>query len=89
MKNSQTTANTALAGLVALGLMAQAQQAVAAKEGFEKCAGIVKAGQNDCGTAKHGCAGQSTVSGGPDEWIYVPAGTCEKIVGGVLKTASK
>ena len=59
--------------------------ALAAKPGFEKCYGIVKAGKNDCGTSGHACAGQSTKDGAPDEWIYVPKGMCEKIVGGKLK----
>lgn len=52
----------------------------------EKCVGIAKAGLNDCGTSTHSCAGQATVDNHPEEWIYLPAGTCEKIVGGSLKT---
>lgn len=51
---------------------------------WEKCAGIAKEGKNDCGSidGKHDCAGKATKSGSPEEWIYVPKGTCEKIVGG-------
>jgi uncharacterized membrane protein len=51
---------------------------------WEKCAGIAKAGQNDCGAldGTHACAGQASADGHPEEWVYVPAGTCEKIVGG-------
>ncbi len=30
---------------------------VQAKEGFEKCTGIAKAGQNDCAANGHSCAG--------------------------------
>lgn len=63
--------------------------AFAAKEGFEKCAGIVKAGQNDCGTSKHACQGQATADGDSDEWVYVPEGTCAKLVGGTVKKAMK
>nr|VFK00505.1 MAG: Predicted integral membrane protein (DUF2282) [Candidatus Kentron sp. LFY]VFK21568.1 MAG: Predicted integral membrane protein (DUF2282) [Candidatus Kentron sp. LFY] len=63
--------------------------ALAAKPGFEKCAGIVKAGMNDCGTSKHACGGQSKTDGAPGEWIYVPEGTCEKIVGGKIKGKGK
>ncbi len=59
--------------------------ALAGKPGFEKCMGIAKAGKNDCGTSGHACAGQSTKDGGADEWVYVPEGTCEKIVGGKVK----
>lgn len=50
----------------------------------EKCFGVVKAGQNDCQTATHSCAGTSTKDGQGDAWIYVPAGTCDKLVGGSL-----
>ncbi|HID44371.1 MAG TPA: DUF2282 domain-containing protein [Chromatiaceae bacterium] len=59
--------------------------ALAGKPGFEKCMGIAKAGKNDCGTSSHACAGQSTKDGDADEWVYVPEGTCEKIVGGKVK----
>jgi uncharacterized membrane protein len=49
---------------------------------FEKCYGVVKAGLNDCQTSTHSCAGTSTVDNQGDAWIYVPAGTCVKLVGG-------
>jgi uncharacterized membrane protein len=52
-------------------------------KGMEKCFGIAKAGLNDCGTKTNtGCAGSSKVDGEKDAWIYVPRGTCNKIVGG-------
>ncbi len=38
---------------------------------------------NDCGTAKHSCAGQGTVTGASDEWVYVAKGSCDKIVDGM------
>jgi uncharacterized membrane protein len=85
MKDRKTMMNTALAGVVALGIGAVSGNAIAGKEGFEKCLGIVKAGQNDCGTSKHACAGQSTSDSGATEWVYVPEGTCTKIVGGKIK----
>lgn len=47
----------------------------------EKCFGVAKAGQNDCSTAKHACNAQSTVDFDPEEFKYVPQGTCEKIGG--------
>lgn len=52
----------------------------------EKCYGVAKAGQNDCGTATHGCAGQAKSDNDEKEWKYVAKGTCEK-VGGKLKAA--
>ncbi len=58
-----------------------------AKAGMEKCTGIVKAGQNDCGTSKHACAGQAKTDADADEWVYLPKGTCEKIPGGKVKTS--
>jgi uncharacterized membrane protein len=51
---------------------------------MEKCASIVKAGKNDCGTSKHDCSGNAKVDNDPEEWIYVPVGTCDKIVGAKL-----
>lgn len=69
----------------ALALLAAAAVSVdahAAKGDMEKCAGIVKAGQNDCAANGHSCAGQSKVDNDPNSWIMVPAGTCNKITGG-------
>ena len=71
--------HTAVAGLVALGL-AQGAGAQDPKD-KEKCYGIAKAGQNDCGTATHTCAGKAKKDNAPDEWKYVAKGTCEKIGG--------
>ena len=53
---------------------------------WEKCAGIAKAGGNDCGSldGSHGCAGQAKSDNLDTEWVYVPKGTCEKITGGVV-----
>ena len=88
---AQAIVATALTGVLAVGIgtVVNQQSAQAGKEGMEKCAGIVKAGQNDCGAYDHDCAGMSTadatVQGHEDEWLYVPEGTCEKIVGGILR----
>ena len=82
-----STPNKLLQSAIAAVLAVSAAQA-AAQEGkpqVEKCYGIAKAGQNDCGTARHSCAGKSTRDKAPDEWKYVPNGTCEKVGG---KTSS-
>jgi uncharacterized membrane protein len=42
---------------------------------------VAKAGQNDCGTAKHACAAQAKLDNDPTEWKYVDKGTCEKMGG--------
>lgn len=79
-----TSSHTLLAGIVALGLASAATLTHAAKGDTEKCAGVAKAGQNDCGTATSACAGTSKVDGQADAWIFLPAGTCTKIVGGMV-----
>ncbi len=81
--------NTLLAGAVAVSALgAGASQAMEAKakEGQEKCYGVVKAGMNNCGAAdkSHGCATMAKEDGSGVEWIYLPTGTCEKLVGGSL-----
>ncbi|WP_206997420.1 BufA1 family periplasmic bufferin-type metallophore [Trinickia mobilis] len=50
-----------------------------------QCYGVAKAGQNDCGTDAHSCAGQSTKSNDPADFKTMPRGTCEKL-GGKIKT---
>jgi len=47
-----------------------------------------KAGKNDCAGGAHACAGQSSKDKSPREFIELPKGTCERIVGGSL-TPSK
>ena len=88
MNGSNRVINSAIASLLPLGLSAAASQALAAKGDTEKCAGIVKAGKNDCGTSKHACAGQSKVDNESETWIAVPKGTCERIVGGSIVIAA-
>ncbi len=53
-------------------------------ENVEKCYGVVKAGKNDCATkvGKHGCAGMAKTDADPNEWVKLPSGLCEKLVGG-------
>jgi len=71
--------------LFAISTLLVATTSIAGKPGFEKCTGIVKVGMNDCGTSKHACAGMAKVDNDPEEWIYVPKGTCKKIAGGKVK----
>ncbi len=84
----QATIHAAVAGLFALGLAASASAGpVAPDSSKDKCYGISKAGQADCATSKHACAGQSKADNDPMDWKYVTKGTCES-VGGKL-TAPK
>ena len=92
MEKHNHMVNGALLGAIAIGLGLASMQATAAKpewQGHEKCAGIVKTGMNDCGTSKHNCAGQATRDNDPEEWVYLPKGTCAKIAGSTLKQAAK
>jgi uncharacterized membrane protein len=47
----------------------------------ERCYGVARAGQNDCGTSTHACAGRAVRDSAADEWISLPAGTCSRIAG--------
>lgn len=85
MSNSNTVMTTAIAGLLAASLTLVAGNTFAAKEGMEKCKGIAKKAMNDCGTKKHACAGMASADAMANEWVYVPTGTCGKIVNGKVK----
>lgn len=89
MSNKQNLVKATLTGVMALGLAAASSVAVAGKPGMEKCMGVVKAGQNDCGTSEHACAGQAKTDNMAEEWVYVPEGTCAKLTGGTVKAAKK
>jgi uncharacterized membrane protein len=83
MKNVNTVVSTAMASLIALGASGLQSAAFAAdKKDMEKCYGVAKAGKNDCKTLSNACAGHSTADNQKDAFIAVPAGTCERIVGG-------
>jgi uncharacterized membrane protein len=75
-----------MASLIALGALGLQSEAFAAeKAGVEKCYGVAKTGKNDCKTLSSACAGHSTSDGQKDAFIALPAGTCERIVGGSLQ----
>ena len=78
---------SAVKAFQALPLVASAGPAPVPAFKAEKCFGIAVAGENDCQTATHSCAGESKLSRDKESWIYVPAGTCAKIDGGSLKRA--
>ena len=81
--NSSSVIQAAIASVLAFGLAASATaQPVAQPKDTEKCYGVAKGGQNDCGTAKHACAGLGAKSDkDPNEWKYVSKGSCEKMGG--------
>jgi uncharacterized membrane protein len=83
MKIPDSMLRTTLAGVLALGMTSFAVSTLAADEhaGQEQCAGVIKAGKNDCATATNACHGHVEKDADPMAWIYVPKGTCERIVG--------
>lgn len=87
--NTRLIASSALASVLAMGLVSAAQAADEKAKEKEKCYGIAKAGSNDCAnlSGSHSCAGQAKVAMGPDEWNYVAKGTCAKMGGMNLEEA--
>ena len=79
--------SAAVAGaLAALLVAAPAATTLAADGDMEKCYGVAKAGLNDCAAGEGTtCQGTSTVDGQKNAWIYLPAGLCDKLVGGSLE----
>lgn len=86
MKDTKAIASAAVAGLLALTALGAG--AAYADEKPEKCYGVVKAGKNDCQTSAGACAGSAKADAQPDAWIYLPKGSCEKIVGASLAPKS-
>ena len=78
MNSKQRFLCAAISGAFAL---AAASQSFAAHETEEQCAGVIKAGKNDCATSKNQCHGHVSVDGDSEAWIYLPKGTCSKIAG--------
>ena len=84
MSKSESLLRLTIPAVLALAGAALTGTAQAAEMGKEQCAGIAKAGMNDCATKTNACHGHVTVDSSPDAWIYVPTGTCERIVGAHL-----
>jgi uncharacterized membrane protein len=79
------TSKTAIIAAAVGSLFVLTSSAFAADQGnSEKCYGVAKAGKNDCAAGAHACAAQSSKDQSPKEFIALPKGTCERIVGGSL-----
>jgi uncharacterized membrane protein len=79
------TSKIAILAAAVSSLLVVSATAFAADEGnSEKCYGVAKAGKNDCAGAAHACAGQSSKDANAKEFIKLPKGTCERVVGGSL-----
>jgi uncharacterized membrane protein len=89
MKKENPVLHATIAGILAVGTTLAASSAWAVPDqpkSWEKCAGIAKAGMNDCGAldGSHQCASQAKLDNADHEWVYVPEGTCTKITGGSI-----
>jgi uncharacterized membrane protein len=83
----QAITSSFVAGAIALAIAGASTSARAEVDAEkEKCYGVAKAGQNGCASAdkSHTCAAHGTVDGSGQEWIALPKGVCEKIVGGMI-----
>ena len=86
MKTTHCLVASALAAALSIPVVAQVGPAPQPEFKAEKCYGVAKAGKNDCQTANSSCAGTSKKDKQGDAWIYAPAGTCDKLVDGSLKS---
>ncbi len=91
MKDRNKVIKTAITGILALATATAGIEMAnaAATDKMEKCYGIVKAGLNDCQTAKAACAGSATVDKQSDAFIFLPKGTCSKIAGASLTSTAE
>jgi uncharacterized membrane protein len=76
-----------LATLACAGAVHAEDAAEGAKPEKEKCYGVAKAGKNDCASkdGANSCAGSSTTDGSKNDWVYLPAGICDKLVNGTTE----
>jgi uncharacterized membrane protein len=81
--DQKTLVAAAVAGLFALG----AQGGALAADKQEKCWGVAKAGQNDCGSDKtaHSCAGEAKTDYSANDFKAVKAGTCIQMGGSLMQ----
>ncbi len=86
MTNSKVLLRAAVTTVLAMGIGSMASAAHAADDhsGDEQCAGVIKAGKNDCSTSMNDCHGHVESDANAMAWIYVPKGTCDKILGAHL-----
>ena len=82
MKSNRALAASAIASFLGLVLSSSAQAEEGKRPPQEKCYGISKKGYNDCSTASHDCSNSAKADNDPSDWLWLPKGTCAKVVGG-------
>ena len=74
--------------IAAVGVIAASLAATPANASkMEKCYGITKAGKNDCAAkdGSHSCATYSAKDADENDWMMLPEGVCDRIVGGIVE----
>ena len=79
IKNNKLKTASLITSALSLALVTSSSTALGEKK--EQCAGIVKAGLNDCASVEHICAGMNSDDGNDTDWLWLPSGTCDKIIG--------
>jgi uncharacterized membrane protein len=85
MTNTKILVSSALSALATLATTAAIAKSASVKKPnfvFKKQYGFVNAGLNDCQTSSQSRAGTSNANNQAGSWIYMPAGTCSKLIGG-------
>jgi uncharacterized membrane protein len=82
MTRKEALLTATVSSVMTLGALTMSSIASAQDAEMEKCYGIVKAGKNDCAGPGHTCQGQAKTDASPQEFVMVPAGTCERLVNG-------
>lgn len=99
MKESNVLIKSALAGVIAMGVLGLSASAYAGgmmgnpvaktkklmMEGMQPCFGVNAAYKNDCQSPGHSCAGQDSKARDPNAFVLTPAGLCQKIADGQVK----
>ena len=83
--NKDTLMKSVVIAFLALTTQSALAASPEAEPVVEKCYGIVKAGMNDCATAKESCASSATKDNQKDAYLLMPKGLCAKIAGSSLK----
>ena len=89
MRKTRMLVMSGVATALSMSLLSVAHSGPAPAPKFEaeKCYGIAKAAKNDCKTNTSSCAGTSKRDAQGDAWIYLPKGSCERVVGGSLQSS--
>ena len=87
MTNRDLLLRTAIAGVFAAGMTLGSGAMAQDKKDMEKCWGVAKAGQNDCGSNKtaHSCQGQSKMDYDVNDFKVVKTGTCVTMGGSLTQ----